>query len=94
MITCILDKSEIQSLYTAVTALVEDQVKKDKPLNSEEIMKKIYDKLAKGHSPEKAAEFVQHVPGIIIDLVNNAYQGVAQVTPQAFGELYGVSTEF
>jgi hypothetical protein len=94
MITCILDKSEIERLYTAVTALVEDQVKKDKPLNSEEIMKKIYDKLAKGHSPEKAAEFVQHVPRIIIDLVNNAYQGVAQVTPQAFGELYGTSTEF
>ena len=94
MITCILVEAEIKRLYTAVTALVEDQVKKDKPLNTEEIMKKIYDKLAKGHNPEKAAEFVQHVPRIIMDLLTNTYHGVIQLTPQAFGELYGTSTEF
>jgi len=72
MITCILLDNEISMLYTAVTAFVEDRVKNDKPLDAEDIMKQIYNKIAKSHSPEKAAEFVQHVPRIIIDLLTTA----------------------
>ena len=94
MITCILLDNEISMLYTAVTAFVEDRVKNDKPLDAEDIMKQIYNKIAKKHSPEKAAEFVQHVPRIIIDLLNTAYQGKVNISPQAFGELWGASTAF
>jgi hypothetical protein len=104
MIVCVLTENEIAPLYRYVATSMNESIKSGKKYNPDQVMKRLYTKLSKTESKDlqdikdakyHAANFVQYVPALMIDLaMDDDYRSNLNIDPSKIGDLYGLYSEF